>query len=157
MGLTRAQAESLGIGHLYPIENDADVLCRLGSGPIDRLAGRIPSKYNAVRTQYTGVWYASKAEAKRAAHLDAMVTGGTVRFWMRQVKFRLGLPENVYIVDFVVVPRDGQLGTGIVRAEDVKGHMTDKFKRDIKLWRAYGPCPLWLIMGGKIEVVEGKS
>jgi len=84
MGLTRAQAESLGIGHLYPIENDADVLCRLGSGPIDRLAGRIPSKYNAVRTQYTGVWYASKAEAKRAAHLDAMVTGGTVRFWMRR-------------------------------------------------------------------------
>ncbi len=45
----------------------------------------------------------------------------------------------------------------LYRAEDVKGHATAKFKRDLKLWRKYGPCPLWVIMGGRIQIVEGKA
>jgi hypothetical protein len=41
--------------------------------------------------------------------------------------------------------------------EDYKGAWTPKFKRDVRLWRAYGPCELWVIDSrGLVEVIEPK-
>ncbi len=106
------------------------------------------SKYRNVRAEYNGLHFDSKAEAARAKLLDMMIQGGLVLWWLPQIKFRMGVPENVYIVDFLVVGKDG------IRAEDVKGKETAKFQHDKRLWRAYGPCPLWIVKVGKIEVID---
>jgi hypothetical protein len=100
------------------------------------------SKYRNVPTTYNGVRYASRGEAQRAEWLDMQVGLGNVLFWVGQPKFRLGCPENVYVADFLVVTRAG------VYVEDVKGAETAKFKRDKKLWKAYGPCELVIVRGG---------
>ena len=107
-----------------------------------------PHKYLAKRTVYNGVSYASKAEAARAAKLDWM--SGEIRFWLGQPKFRLGCPENIYVPDFLVCMRNGD-----VYVEDVKGVETAKFRRDKKLWAKYGPCDLWIIWEDHAEMIEG--
>jgi hypothetical protein len=105
---------------------------------------RRPSKYRAKRTEYNGVLYASKAEANRAAELDLLLKAGNILDWIPQPMVRLGVPENVYRPDFLVIAqRGGVLGHGgDAWYEDVKGAETAKFKRDKKLWKAYGRLPL---------------
>ena len=98
------------------------------------------SKYRNTRTVYNGVTYDSKAEADYAKELDAMVVILSCRY-QRQVRFELGCPENVYIVDFLVANMD----TGRVWCVDVKGKETAKFKRDKKMWRRYGMFPLYVV------------
>lgn len=115
------------------------------------------NKYRATPTVYGGIRYASKAEASRAQELDMLQQGGAVLWWIGQCKFRLGCPENVYVCDFLVAePVRG--GGVIIHAEDVKGHQTQKFKRDIKLWKAYGPMPLHVLSrqgsGWRHEIIE---
>lgn len=107
------------------------------------------SKYRAVPTEYQGVRYASKAEAKRAVELDLLVRAGEVLWWIGQPTYRLGCAENVYRPDFLVVTPRG------VHVEDVKGKETAKFRRDRRLWKSYGPCDLHIIKGKKREVIEG--
>lgn len=110
-------------------------------------------KYGAKPTVYNGVRYASKAEAAYAEQLDTLVEVDAVAWWIGQPKFRLGVPENIYVADFLVV-----MPTGRVVVVDVKGMETAKFKRDRKLWSRYGPCPLHIIKGGKIaEVIEPEN
>ena len=116
---------------------------------------RKPSKYRAVKTEYMGVLYDSRAEAKRAAELDMLVKTDSILWWIRQPPFTLGVPENKYRPDFLVVRHDG------VHVEDVKGVRTAKFNRDVKLWRKYGPCPLHIV-GKTFEIIfperlEGKG
>ncbi len=107
------------------------------------------NKYRAKPTTYCGVRYDSKAEAARAAELDRMKEVGGILWWHpKPGTFRLGCPENAYRPDFLVVGKHG------VWVEDVKGMRTAKFKRDLKLWRAYGPCPLHVVNGKKVEVIE---
>lgn len=111
-----------------------------------------PNKYGAKPKVYNGVRYASTAEADRAMTLDQYKGHGAIYWWIGQPRFRLGCPENVYVADFLVV---GPKGTWV---EDVKGKETAKFKKDKRLWMAYGPCDLWIIKGGKcVEVIEGKD
>ena len=105
-------------------------------------------KYFAQPTKYNGVRYASKSEARRAAELDLKIKAGQIRWWIGQPKFRLGVPENVYTADFLVIGMDGQ-----VWAEDVKGVETAKFRRDAKLWAAYGPCPLHVIGSRAVRII----
>ena len=108
------------------------------------------SKYRAKPTIYNGVRYASKAEAEHAETLDILIRCKELKIWIPQPRFRLGVPENVYIADFFVVNMKGN-----VWVEDVKGFETAKFRRDKKLWKAYGPCALHLWMGGRLkEVIE---
>jgi hypothetical protein len=109
------------------------------------------SKYNNVRTEYAGVRYASKAEAAYAYELDIMRQAGRINGWTGQPRFRLGCAENVFVADFVVWGKDG--GAWVV---DVKGVRTAKFARDVKLWRAYGPCSLHVVSGKKVEIVIPK-
>ena len=118
------------------------------------------SKYHAVPTAYAGVRYASKAEAARAEWLDAEKAAGRVLWWIGQPTFRLGCAENVYRPDFLVAwcgsPTNRMFCS--IRAEDVKGKRTAKLNRDVRLWRAYAPLPLWVIERGKlVEIVDPKE
>lgn len=106
------------------------------------------SKYGAIPTIYNGVRYASKSEAAYAARLDLMVKAGEVRWWIGQPVFRLGVPENRYVGDFLVVPF-----FRLPYVVDVKGARTAKFNRDVKLWAAYGPCELHIVSGKKLEII----
>jgi len=132
MGLTRADCMRLNIP--WP----------------DDLKEVKPSKYRNVPTEYGGVRYASKSEAKRAMALDLLVRRGEVLWWIGQPTFRLGCSLNIYKPDFLVV-----LASGDVHVEDVKGTRTAKFKRDVRLWKQYGPCALWVISKNDIEIVIG--
>lgn len=98
------------------------------------------NKYRAKPTDYNGVRYASLTEAGYAQVLDTLIQFGEVRWWLGQPRFRLGVPENVYVPDFLVFP-----ASGCEYAVDVKGVETPKFRKDKKLWAAYGPCPLVVI------------
>lgn len=131
----------------------------------------MPTKYRATRTEYDGVTYDSKAEAKRAQELDRLQAAGEIDWYIRQPRFTLGVPENVYRADFLVVKEfHSQIVTyegdpprqtfslaisQTVYVEDVKGYETPKFKRDKKLWKRYGPCPLHIIKPKGTEIVEG--
>ena len=107
------------------------------------------SKYRNVRTEYRGVPYDSKAEAARAFQLDLMLRAGEIAAWQRQITICLGVPENRYRVDFLVWDRDGRTW-----AEDVKGVETGAFRRNARLWKRYGPCPLRVIRkGGAIDII----
>lgn len=118
------------------------------------------NKYKAVRTPYNGVTYDSKAEAEYAAQLDMEMASRQkyVSWWVRQVTFALGCPENAYRVDFLVMtPGYDRVGGNFhIHAVDVKGCETPKFKKDKKLWAKYGPCPLKIVksVSGKLSTVE---
>lgn len=114
-----------------------------GGKPFSRAA----NKYRAVRTEHDGRTYASKAEALRAAELDALKAAGVIRHWEPQPRFRLGCAENVYVADFLVWPADR---SGPVWVEEVKGRDTSKFRRDLKLWARYGPCDLLIYRRGRL-------
>ncbi len=90
---------------------------------------RIPrsGKYNAVRTEYNGHLYASKAEAKRAQELTILKQAGEVSYWLEQVPFRLKCGA-VYRVDFFVVWADGH-----ITIEDPKGMKTAVYKLKKKM------------------------
>jgi hypothetical protein len=111
------------------------------------------SKYGAIRTEYDGVLYDSKAEAAYALMLDDELRAGLIAGWTRQVRFHLGCPENCYVVDFLVFGLDG---CG-VWAVDVKGVETAKFRKDRRLWLRYGPCNLKLVKKGLVdEIIKPK-
>lgn len=120
------------------------------------------SKYRAVPTVYNGVRYASKAEAGYAAEIETFPDS----WYLRQPRFVLGVPENVYVPDFLVMLTVGETVPGqqpatLVHAVDVKGMETPKFRRDCKLWARYGPCPLHIVKAKgagfeTVRVVEGK-
>lgn len=118
--LSREEARSLGID--------------LGPGRGTR------SKYRNVPTEYNGRRFSSLAEALRAQALDLLITAGEIDCWIPQVPFTLGVPENRYVADFLVIPTQGRPWV-----EDVKGTQTAKFRRDKKLWAAYGPIPLRIL------------
>lgn len=91
-------------------------------------------KYNAHRTEYNGVRYASKLEADTARHLDLLKKGGYVTGWEAQVPFQLHA-GIVYRADFVI-----QYKKGKPRALDSKGMQTPEFKLKRRLFEdLYGP------------------
>jgi hypothetical protein len=83
------------------------------------------SKYNAVRTEYNGINYASKAEARYALLLDEAIKSGDLNFYLRQVGFDLPGKKR-YFVDFVEFWENGD-----VKFTDVKGCMTKVSKLKI--------------------------
>lgn len=142
MQLTIAQARALGVPEEYiRMAEDAEPK---------------PNKYHAQPAIYDGVRYDSKAEARRAAELDALVFSGAVAWWLRQVKFRLG-PDATYRADFVVAVRTGYYDEHgepvVVHAEDVKGVETAAFRKVRRLWAKYGPIPLHVISKGETDVI----
>ena len=110
---------------------------------------RKPSKFRNVPNLYNGVRYQSRAEANYAQRLDLEKRSGAVRWWIGQPTFRLGCAINVYRPDFLVIDEESE-----AYAVDVKGAETAKFRRDKKLWAAYGPCDLWVVKGKKVEIIK---
>lgn len=84
------------------------------------------NKYGAIKTEYNGVVYDSKAEANRATELDLLVRTKVIENVQRQVKFPVvinGVKVFVYIADFTYQ----YTGTGLTVIEDVKGVRTAMF------------------------------
>lgn len=95
------------------------------------------TKYKAQKMTWAGETYDSKSEAAFAQQVVApALAAGEWLYVVRRARFRLGVPENVYECDWLVVTQRYTF------AIDVKGTETPKFRRDRKLWAAYGPCPL---------------
>jgi len=84
------------------------------------------NKYRAIKTDYNGVLYDSKAEAKRAMELHGLEQAGIIGPVERQHKFPIvinGVKVFTYICDFMY--KDSASGEVIV--EDVKGMRTPMF------------------------------
>jgi transcriptional regulator with XRE-family HTH domain len=118
------------------------------------LAGRTRkdagNKYHARITEYDGIRYDSRAEAKYAEGLDLAVRAGAIRGWIRQVRFLLGPARIAYRCDFLVFGADG-----VAVAVDVKGVVTERFRVIVKLWAVYGPGDLQVACKGAVEVIRG--
>lgn len=105
--------------------------------------------------KFMGKTYASKAEMLYAVELHMMLDAGLIIEYIEQPRLWLGVPENKYIPDFLVIPRDG-----IPYYVDVKGMETAVFKKNKRLWRAYGRLQLFLAKRKRdrfevYEIVEG--
>ncbi len=109
------------------------------------------SKYNVAPAQdrkWNGRTYDSKAEMLYAIHLEEQRSLGVLVEIVAQPRLWLGVPENVYVPDFLVIPAPGN---GEPHFIDVKGVETKEFKKVKKLWAAYGRLPL------KIVVQKGRE
>ena len=87
-----------------------------------------------------GRTFGSQAEKRYALMLEACVECEAIADYICQPKVWLGVPENVYVPDFLVVPI-GSLQYYVY----VKGVETAKFKRDKKLWKEYGRLALHVV------------
>lgn len=92
------------------------------------------------RRTWEGRVYASRAEMLYAQQLDIELHAGEILSIEEQPVVTLGVPENRYIPDFRVVNRRGEESW-----IDVKGVETQMFRRNVRLWRAYGPGPLLVV------------
>lgn len=106
------------------------------------------TKYNNKPTVYNGVPYPSIIQAEYAASLDLMLSNGDIDWWLGEVTVRLGVPENKYTVDFVVGSSFSN-GRWAIRAIEIKGRETPKFRHDCVLWARYGPWMLVIVKRGK--------
>lgn len=100
-------------------------------------------KYNVAPKEqrtFMGRVYASKAEAQYAHVLHLTLLAGEIRDVEEQPRTELGVPENVYIPDFLVTNMDGSK-----HYVDVKGMETPIFRRNKKLWASYGPGKLLIV------------
>lgn len=92
-------------------------------------------KYGAVRCEWNGVLFDSKAERLRAWTLDNLLVTKRITWWSYGPRFILqDDPLITYRPDFLV---RGILG--VTWAEDVKGVQTAEFKLKAKLWAARYP------------------
>lgn len=92
-----------------------------------------------------------------AQELDLLLQAEVIIDIIEQPKVCLGIPENIYRPDFHITPCD--LQTYYV---DVKGHETQAFKKNKKLWSIYGKRPLHIVKrrGRKFvttEIIEPKT
>ena len=110
---------------------------------------RSSSKLRNSSTEYNGLRYDSKLEAKVAQELDWKLKAGEIKEWRRQVKIPLKVNEvhiTNYYIDFVYIDKDGQ----VVYLE-VKG-------LEMPLWKVKWKLLIALIneidQGAKLEVVK---
>jgi len=76
------------------------------------------NKYHAVKTEYGGVTYDSRLEARFAALLDQYQRAGMIRSWTRQIPFRM--PDgSIHRVDFMVFYDDGVFSLVEVKGRDL--------------------------------------
>jgi hypothetical protein len=95
------------------------------------------NKFGAIRTEFDGQTFASKAEARRYAHLRLLQKIGEITDLETQPSFRLIVNDQkvcTYVADF----RYRVVATGEIVVEDVKGGptATPVFKLKVKLLKA---------------------
>lgn len=97
--------------------------------PKPRLLERLMKPRKAKRSKYRNVrtnGYASKAEARYAAHLGLLKQAGKILDWLEQVPVML--PGRIrYVMDFAVIHCDGT-----VRFTEVKGMETRVWINKVK-------------------------
>ena len=88
---------------------------------------------------------------KRAQQLHQLMAAGQIVEIVEQPKIHLGVPENSYRPDFLVIEPGG-----LAYYEDVKGVETQTFKKTKRLWRSYGRLPLHVVKekSGRFSVIE---
>jgi hypothetical protein len=92
-----------------------------------------PSKYHAVLTEVDNIKFQSKKEAKYYRELLCRVHAGEVKYFLRQVPFRLKGGVK-YVVDFMEVWVDGS-----IHFVDVKGCKTEMYRVKKRLTEAEYP------------------
>ena len=100
---------------------------------------------------YNGRTYASKAECEYAKQLYILRKGGNIIEFIEQPRVWLGVPENVYYPDFLIVS-----GISPSYFIDVKGVETPKFRHIKKLWEKYGHLNLHVVKksGNRFKTTE---
>lgn len=91
-------------------------------------------KFNALRTEYAGRAYASKAEAEYAFGLDCRLKAGEIASWRPQVRIPLEVNGSLvcnFVVDFEVTHL-----SGAIEWVEVKGFETAAYKLKRKLLEA---------------------
>lgn len=88
---------------------------------------------------YRGKTYDSKAERDYAAGVWALL-GTEYLEIVEQPRLFLGVRENVYVPDFLLIPAAGE-----AHYVDVKGAETQKFAKDKRLYLEYGRLPLVIV------------
>jgi len=99
-----------------------DLIRRTGTPTLPILIPPVPkpTKYHAIMEECQGIKFQSKKEARYFRELQARVSMGEVRYFLRQVPFDLlGVK---YRVDFMEVLKDGR-----IRYVDVKGFRTQTY------------------------------
>jgi len=91
------------------------------------------TKYHAILTECDGIKFQSKKEAKYYRELQARVHAGEIKYFLRQIPFRLQGGVK-YVVDFMEVWTDGS-----IHYVDVKGCRTPMYKMKRKMVEAAYP------------------
>lgn len=96
----------------------------------------VKHKFRAVSTEYDGIKFASKKEARRYLELNLLKQDGDIIFFLRQTPFHL--PGGVkYVCDFLIFWADET-----VTIEDVKGYATKEYKAKKKIVEATYPIKI---------------
>lgn len=93
------------------------------------------SKYSNKKTEYNGIIFDSKKEARRAQELDVLKRVGEITSWSPQPVFKIeheGVKICVYKADFKVEYPDGR-----IEYEDIKGFKTPVYNLKKKLVKAF--------------------
>ena len=116
---------------------------------------RKQNKYNVSPKEertYLGRTFGSKAERRYCEQLEMMWEAGVIFDYICQPAVWLGVPENKYKPDFLVVPHGG-----VAYYVEVKGMETTAWKRNKKLWQEYGRLKLVVVREtspGKFKTME---
>jgi len=119
------------------------------------IIGRTLNKFKvapAKERTANGRVYASKAEMLYANMLYDQMRAGEIIEVIEQPSLWLGVPENKYRPDFLIVPA----GAARPYYVDVKGMETSQFKHVKKLWAKYGRLDLQIVKrkGDKFVTLE---
>ena len=95
------------------------------------------------RRTLAGKVYSSRAEMQyaRFLSLERDCKDGGVLDYIEQPRVWLGIRLNVYVPDFLVIPKDGVEPFFV----DVKGVETAAFKKNKRLWKQYGRLALHVV------------
>lgn len=107
----------------------------------NRAGGKYGVSHKADRI-FDGKVYASKHEKERAEEWAILLRNRLVLDVIEQPRLWLGVRENVYVPDFLVIPIRTDKDPWY---EDVKGMETAAFKKNVKLWARYGRLPLHIL------------
>ena len=99
------------------------------------------TKYGNKNTVVDGITFDSKREADYYCELKQLRQAGEIQGFERQPSFIIDPAGGRYRPDFIVCDKDGK-----IYVIDVKGHETEKFRRDRRLWEvAYPWLPLIVV------------